>query len=244
MKKFVLSAVLISALFFFAFRDYDICSGTEGYKSLACSACHGGSFASDVFILDGKTDPNNEAVYSFDIRIPDSDLASLQLAVNTSQQSGVRVEVDMVSAIREARDNALFSLISLSQKSANGTDGFFTTVHLYFDEAPQVRQSVALQGVLSNNDGTPYGDQAFSKELIVEPKAKKLDAYVAEQTLYVNEQSAELLRIVDMQGRIVYEQNLSDRKSTIDLSHLNQGVYQAIIGNGSQGFQSMAFQLN
>lgn len=244
MKKFMILVVILSSVVFYAYRDYDMCAGTEGHKALACSACHGGSFANDVIILDGKTDPEDEATYEVGIRIPDSDLASLQLAVNISQESSGRVEVDMLSAIKEARNNSLFSLISLNQKSARDDQGFYTTVHVKFEEALTSPQYITIQGVLSNNDGTPFGDQSFSKEVKLEPVQKQhLDAYFANNSFFVQERANELLRVVDLQGRVVYSDFISDSKASIDLSSLEQGIYQAVVGDGSKGFQSMAIQV-
>ena len=185
MKKLMILAVIFSSFVFYAYRDYDMCAGTEGHKALACSACHGGSFANDVIILDGKTDPEDETSYEIGVRIPDSELASLQLAVNISQESSAKVEVDMVSTIKEARNNSIFSLISLNQKSANDDDGFYTTVHLQFDEEITSPQYVTIQGVLSNDDGTPFGDKTFSKEVIIEPAQKQLEAYVAHNNIFI-----------------------------------------------------------
>jgi hypothetical protein len=64
MKKLSLLVVILSSIIIYAYSDYDTCAGTAGHKALACSACHGGSFANDIIILDDKNDPENDTRFT------------------------------------------------------------------------------------------------------------------------------------------------------------------------------------
>lgn len=243
MKKLTLFAVILSSMVIYAYSDYDMCAGTIGHKALACSACHGGSFANDIIILDGKADPESDTRFDIAVRVPESILASLQLAVQLPEERGIRLDSDKQSVVKETSNSTLFSLVSLNQKSLNDAESFYTTLHLEFDEPLTEVAYITIHGVLSNGDGTSQGDYTFSKEVVLEPAQKNLDAYFSNNSFYVGQRANELLRVVDLQGRVVYKQYIADSEARIDLSELESGIYQAVVGDGSKGFQSMAIQV-
>jgi hypothetical protein len=151
--------------------------------------------------------------------------------------------LDKQSVVKETSNSTLFNLVSLQQKSLNDEDGFYTTLHLDFEEPLTDARTITIQGVLSNSDGTPNGDYSFSKEVGLEPVQKSLDAYFANNSFFVAERANELLRVVDLQGKVVYSGYIAENQARIDLAELGSGIYQAVVGDGSKGFQSMAIQV-
>ena len=256
MRKFLPFAAICALLSLIAMNDYGVCSGASSMKA-ACSACHQGSISGDVFITDGKAEGDSVIIgdvqYNVVLRLPVGDYASVQLNTVTDIEIPMEVELDMATEIQVLRNNSLYSLASIRQKS-NG-DNEFENIHLKFtlDEPLTERQQIIVQGVLADGDGTVEGDIAFYKELSLEPTKNDITAsnltIISDGISYyphhdvleaVCIDKTTQLRIVDMQGKVVVQQFV-ENYAAVDLSLLEKGYYIAVLGSTGKDMTTYKF---
>lgn len=248
MKKFILLSLVLGSLFLFSYNDYGNCAGTTEHKALTCGACHGGSISNEVFIIDGKTEEIEENVYEYVVKIPASTLSSLQLSTRVLGLVSINptVQVDLASEMAVEKGQTLFSLVNLNEKTTkvNGKDELYTRFRFAFNEALSEPTTVAIEGVLSNQDGTVNGDQSFYKELVLEPAKlvdSKLDAYYFDHRLVLGNLYSDLLRIIDLQGKVVYSEYIEESTRQVNLKDLNEGIHYAIMGTHNKEQESLSF---
>jgi len=254
MKKFTFAIVLMVSIGLLALKDNEVCPGLLGHKSLACSACHGGSISGEVFIIDGKVDDEYVEVWGneYVIRIPSDRLGILQLFSSTKEQvyGASNVAVDVATSLWEVKGNTLFNPINLTkQKSSNGRSEI--TIRYVFDEPITKAKTMILQGVFSNNDGTAEGDQTFYKEITIQAKNEGIQGsnlslafdqayYNGKQVIISNPGKIEAVQILDLQGKIVRSVVVEDYQN-IDVSELQSGMYLVLIGNNRMEMQRFKF---
>ncbi|MFT4970773.1 MAG: hypothetical protein ACI9O4_002535, partial [Chitinophagales bacterium] len=174
---------------------------------------------------------------------------------SSSGDKNPKVEFDLASELRENGEGTIFNRVNFLEKTSieNGVQGVSTEVKFTFDEPITKPTVVVIQGVLSNQDGTVNGDRSFYKEVVLQPAEKKeslsaesianqkLDAYYYEQNLFLDAEEANVLRVINMEGKVVADFNVHAASNQLDLSALNKGVYYAVLGFNSRNLQSMTF---
>jgi hypothetical protein len=228
----------------------------SGHKALACSACHGGSISSDVYIIDGKREEDvtssGEEGFVYEVKIPVGYGSIVQLFASNDEiaYDDPKVEIDYTDVLKDLRGSALFNAVNLFEgKSFNG----FTSVNVSytFEEAIKETKTFILQGVISNNDGTVNGDHTFYKEIVIEHKESSIQAAnlsIASDKIYYNNNQVivsspgktQQVQIIDLQGKVVYN-TIVDGYGVIDVSTLNQGIYLVVSGNTKETLQTMKF---
>lgn len=256
MKKITLITLIFSSIFLFSYRDYGSCNGVTELKALTCGSCHGGSISEDIFIMEGKNDDDSRSTFVYELAIPVKEAQALQLGtrlVGTTNQNP-KIEGEFSSSKLVSKGRTIFNLVSLFQKNANIKNGNLnTSLSITFDEPITEQQTIAIQGVLSNEDGTVDGDRSFYQEVVINPvektniseavSVKEVGAYYTQQKLMLKDVKQDVLRIVDLQGRVVKTETLDKSKSSVDLSSLNQGLYRAVFGSKASDIEQVAFRV-
>lgn len=254
MKKLLIFPLFLFAFALFSAGDYEACVGLEGRKSLACSACHANSISGDVFIVDGKDEEEedvepdtDENTYNYTFVIPVRSSSYLQVSASNEGSSRIRkVEMPLTNVFAQNDREFSFNRLSIGQLKSIDKDIFQFEMSYTFEEAITEPTIVMVQGVLSNNDGTSAGDYSFSKEILVQPKAKLLAAslefnsYFNKGVLYVQQEAADQVRVLNLQGQVVYN-SVVPAIEAIDLSGLENGVYFAIVGSKAANLQNIKF---
>jgi hypothetical protein len=235
MKKSFFFLIICATFFLFSYKDYGACTGTNGQKALACSSCHGGSIVQGVFI-DGRDDEENDYVVS--VRIPNSDLAYLQISTEAITNTvKPELDVNLATLIKDFKGSSLFSAINLTQKSVKISNGFIETdIYIHYNEAISEPQEFVIQGVLSNMDGTSSGDKTFYSKFTIQPKNKTSEniseplllesfskSYYFNNTIYIQEENS-IISIYDLQGKLVHQELFLEKGST-SLTFLPSGMY-------------------
>lgn len=269
MKKNTLIPAFLIVLTLFSYKDYTMCPGiNSSNKAIACAACHGGSISNDVVVIGGGKDEVNEndtnenendnTDFNFEVKIPNIELSLVQIATSSVDRR-INAPVSTISLTNELLNTSsisLFNTINLSSIDSGKKESSKSfNVNFKFNNAITEPQTLIIQGVLSNNDGTVYGDKTFYKEVIIQPKNNlieedNLDAvnlsiahenyFYNNDKLYISSLNNKQVRIVNIQGKVVLDTQVENYEK-IDVSHLNKGNYFVIIGNTGKEMQSFQF---
>lgn len=222
--------------------DYSVCSGSTGQKSIVCSACHGGAITADIFIIDGKLEDESseeettEETYVIEITLPVEEGQSVQLFSSgldeTSRLNGP--QGNELGELQIKESSVLYNVLALNNFRVRGQNFARLNVELFTSNIEnQGEGSFILQGVISNNDGTPNGDQSFYQEIALPKKQlntklkSETKMYFANNALNIDAQNNLLLSIFNLNGQEVFQlDNTSSGK--VDLSFLPNGMYIAM----------------
>lgn len=244
MKKLIVFSVLASGILMFSFRQNtdNLCSTTSsGSKSITCGSCHGGSINNDIIIVNGQEEEDvipvsdNPRLIRLIVKMPDY-VNSSAVQLSASDQKENQFTFSGIKPLIKDSHAAVSALIFTGKdngKKENSVEIFWEAPEKF--DSPQ---TIEVQGVLANLDGTDAGDYSFFKEVVVYPKVSlaeaKLSIYpsIARDFLHVDGlQDDSRLVICDISGKQV---KVCDKTigSQVDISELNNGSYFAVLESG------------
>lgn len=264
MKKLIFIPVLLIVFTLFSYKDYTACPGAKSsHKAIACSACHGSSVSNDVVVIGGGKDEEEineegENDFNFVVKLPNIDIDLIQIATNTTSRTAKlpKVDISLTRDLLSAGSLTLFNAVNLPEnktgkKSANKS----FDVSFSFDEAITEAQTLIIQGVISNNDGTVNGDKTFYKEVVIQPKnntiapenVEAVNLSIAQEAYYYNNNhiiisslTNKQVRVIDLQGKVLIDKEVANYEN-IDVSNLTKGNYFVIVGSTGKDMQSFQF---
>ena len=265
MKKITLIPAFFILLALISFKDYSICNGANSsHKAIACNACHGGNIAGGVVVIGGgkddveTNDDNSSTDFEVEVKLPNVDLESIQIASYIIDQklNTPVIAINKTEIALNTRTITLFNALNLASLGSGktGEDKSFT-INYHFNEALTEAQTVVIQGVISNNDGTVNGDQTFYKEVVLQAKSNIQEEtseapisssivqekhYYNNNQLYIRVSNPQKVRVLDLQGKIVLDTKTNENKA-IDVSNLSHGNYFVVIGTSGKEMQNFQF---
>lgn len=253
MGKFTFFLVSLGGILLFSFNkstDSDCGTYASNSRYITCGSCHGGSINTDIVII-GKDDEdiieednNNPNIGVIDprlirlvVKIPNF-ITSTALQINAYGNNTSKFSLNGIKPLFTDKQGAQLALMPIG--NFNGKKGNEITIYW---EAPEVfnePQTIEIQGVFANMDGTEGGDYSFYNEVTLYPKkVKEIDREVsiyptiASSTLNIvglNENDE--VRIFDMAGKLILQRDKQENNLAIDVSNLSNGGYFATISDG------------
>jgi len=254
MRKLMFFIVGLGVVFLFSFSkstNHDCSTYTSNSRHITCGSCHGGSINTDIVIIGGKEDEEigeeentntgngftDPRIIQLIVKVPGF-ITSTAVQINAYDSKANKFTLNGVKPLFTDVQGAQLALTPIRQ--FNGKKENELTL---FWEAPEVfdePQTIEIQGVFANMDGTENGDYTFYKEVTIYPTSKviKIEREVSifptisSSTITVNGLiDNDEISIFDMSGKLVLQKNKATNNSTLDVSSLPNGGYFATISN-------------
>lgn len=246
LQRFLFFAVISSLLSAYTYFGGANCptksigNSSGSVRNLTCSSCHS-STTVDPIISDGRTLEGD--VVAFDIFFPGNVSAlSLALYVNDNLDNKFSSTTAGPTEITTGLGAQLLYELTPVKSAKTATEMAPVT---FLWEAPQhftTTQTIKVQGVLSNLDGTSEGTYAFEKTIYVSPsifnkpeQELKLYPSVASAQLEVVgfQDEITLIRVINILGTTVYQSSVAQYTNlTIDVANFENGNYFLLVGEG------------
>ena len=242
MKKLVLYIVLLPIFLISTMNFFGGESDTNHHheaRAFTCSACH--ATIIDGIIIGGKLDPDG-IMSQVDLTIPDTDMTSVVVNIGSEGDDADNNSTNLNTPEFVLADQYGELLSFVSTRGKGKKENTISIQHRITDQE-RANGFIEVQGVLSNLDGETTQDYSFYKKIalstIIEQKELKLYPSIASTIVSIENTSAsKSLKVFDVQGKMVLNTTTQENKTEIDLTKLQNGNYFAIIGQGSDVFQS------
>ncbi|MCB9256408.1 MAG: T9SS type A sorting domain-containing protein [Chitinophagales bacterium] len=260
MKNLLLLVAFIVVFTLSSSSDYSVCSGSMSAKSIVCSACHGGAISADIFIVDGKLEDasseessgSEEEDIRIQITLPVEEGQSVQLfsaGLNSTSRLVNGETGEVLGDLQIKESSVLYNVLALNRFRLGSQNYAKLDLALQTSSLETGEESFVLQGVISNNDGTPQGDQSFYKEISLVKKEllsdweEGLSLYYAKDALNIESKGEVSLSIFSLSGQEFYSTKQVEM-AELDLSFLPSGMYIALAQGSSDQRKILKFIKN
>ena len=239
MKKLVFILVLvpiflISSMNFFGGEE-DVYHNSSN-RSFTCSSCH--ATIIDGIIVNGKLETDGGSVL-VEIDVPEN--TSGNLMVNIGGSAAEKINSSLV--YNTIRIDQYGALLSFDLERGDGKKENKLSIKHEISAIEKAAGFIEIEGVLSNLDNKTTEDYSFYKKIPLEEvktlKAVSVYPSVTSNTISIDNLAlASVIKIFDIQGKMVFKGVSEDEKTTIDLSNFPNGNYFALLGSGENLIQS------